>query len=276
MRHLLRYSISAIIVLSTFTGCRTVRELQTVRYNEKATQQAILKNILSEPNNPELASSLTLSTEDFTVTGQLRMRWNRSIQISANLMGLMEIARIEFLPDHLLVIDRTGRRYCSSTYSDLPYLSSIGIDFHTLQSLFWNKAFAPGVSDPALAIDRIETVSHTTQGSIFRTVQTKNSDEFGCTFHVDAHGSLTATGMAARVEEDIYTLDFDYGSMKKLKHNAVFPSAIDIILRSIEGEIAVSLELDNISTDNKSWSDETSVSSKYSPVTIEELIEEIK
>lgn len=276
MRHILQYSIYVLIILFAFASCRTVKEIQTSREKDKATEQAILKNILSEPENRELTSNLTISSEDLTIGGQLRMRWNKSVQISINMMGIMEIARIELLPDHLLIIDRTGKRYCNTPYSDIPYLNSIGIDFYSLQALFWNKAFAPGFSEPRHAIDQIEIASHTSNESIFRTKKTEKTDECACTFTVNSKGSLINTGMAARVEDSIYTLDFKYGSMEKLKQNNTFPSTWKIILRTIGQEIAVNVTLKNISIKGNDWSDESIVGSKYRQVTIEELLEEIK
>lgn len=276
MRQTLQYSISVIIVLLTFASCRTVKEIQTSRGKEPSTEQSILKNILSQPENRELTSSLTISTSDLTIGGQLRMRWNSSIQISINMMGLMEIARIELLKDHLLIIDRVGRRYCISPYADLPYFNSIGIDFYSLQALLWNRAFSPGLTDPRQAIDRIETISQTNGATIFGAKRNKKADEYLCTFTANDQGSLTNTRMTARVEDSIYTLDFGYGAMEKQKKGNTIPTIWDIILRTTGQQADVNVKLNNITTESSDWPDETIVGSKYRQVTIEELLEDLR
>lgn len=89
---------------------------------------------------------LTLTTDDkvMTVAGTLRMRKDSVIRIQLTPMGIMEIGRIEFRSDSVLVMDRINKEYVMACYDDLPFLKRNGIDFYTLQSLFWNELFLPG------------------------------------------------------------------------------------------------------------------------------------
>lgn len=275
MRQTLQYAIFLIITLFTFASCRTVKELRNSRYKDKG-EQAILRRLLAEPEQPELTSALTISTADLTLSGQLRMRWNRSIQISANMMGLMEIARIEFLPDHLLIIDRTGRRYCKAPYSQIPYLSSMGVDFYTLQSLFWSRAFAPGNPELRQALDHIRPVADTESQTIYTSGHNSPMDPYLCTFTVSDSGELVKTRIAATLAAALYTLDFSYGSIEKLKEGNTFPTAWNITLRTVAWEAPINVTLRNLSVQPRDWADETAVGSRYRQVTIEELLEEIK
>ena len=55
----------------------------------------------------------------------------------------MEVGRLEFTPDYVLLINRLEKEYVKATYSDLDFLKANGLDFYALQSLFWNELFQP-------------------------------------------------------------------------------------------------------------------------------------
>ena len=55
-----------------------------------------------------------------------------------------EVGRVEFTPDYVLVIDRLHKEYIKAEYSQLGFLKDNGLDFYSLQSLFWNELLLPG------------------------------------------------------------------------------------------------------------------------------------
>lgn len=55
-----------------------------------------------------------------------------------------EVGRLEFTPDYVLVIDRMHKEYLKGDYNQLDFLRDNGLNFYSLQALFWNQALPPG------------------------------------------------------------------------------------------------------------------------------------
>ena len=55
-----------------------------------------------------------------------------------------EVGRIEFTKDYVLFIDRIHKQYVKAKYNDVAFLKNNGINFYSLQALFWNQLFIPG------------------------------------------------------------------------------------------------------------------------------------
>ena len=81
-----------------------------------------------------------------SVGGMLRMKRDDVIQLSITTFGILEVARIEMTPDYFMLIDKMGRQYVKSSYSDVSFLRDGDIDFRTLQAFFWDEQtpYVPG------------------------------------------------------------------------------------------------------------------------------------
>ena len=89
--------------------------------------------------------TLEYKGKSVSVPGQLRMRRGEVVRIQLQLPLLgSEVGRLEFTPDYVLVVDRIHREYVKAAYSDLDFLRANGLDYHTLEALFWNRLFIPG------------------------------------------------------------------------------------------------------------------------------------
>jgi len=55
-----------------------------------------------------------------------------------------EVGRIEFTKDYVLFLDRIHKQYVKAKYNDVAFLKNNGINFYSLQALFWNQLFIPG------------------------------------------------------------------------------------------------------------------------------------
>ncbi len=81
--------------------------------------------------------------KSFSLSGNLRMMRDDVIQLSLSMLGF-EVARMEFTTTDVLFVDRYHKTYTRAAYTDVPFLTAVGLDFHTLQALFWAELFAPG------------------------------------------------------------------------------------------------------------------------------------
>lgn len=107
--------------------------------------QRIADNALYQKN---LVSNLTFTLndghKDITVPGILRMRKDEVIRLQLLIPILRsEVGRIEFAKDYVLFIDRIHKQYVKASYDEVVFLRDNGINFYSLQSLFWNQVFIP-------------------------------------------------------------------------------------------------------------------------------------
>ncbi len=131
------------------------RIVEAVNANRTDITSATARVILSLRNNDRNVS----------LSGTLRMKRNEVIQLSLYALGIMEVGRMEITPDYFMVIDKVGRQYMKASFADVPLLSTAGVNFQTLQALFWGELFL--LSDKAPA-DRLFT--KTLDGTVAKLV----------------------------------------------------------------------------------------------------------
>ena len=147
-----KLSILACLILAVaLTGCRTNRsaEKQELRLKKQYSEQVLqLAKPQAELTNLTARTAITLDygMGSVNVKGRLKMRRDEAIQITITALGLMEVACVEFTPQHIYIIDRINKRYTKVDYAS-GMLSNIGVNFETIQSLFWNRIFIPGKAE---------------------------------------------------------------------------------------------------------------------------------
>ena len=147
-----KLSILVCFILAVaLTGCRTNRsaEKQELRLKKQYSEQVLqLAKPQAELTNLTARTSITLDygMGSVNVKGRLKMRRDEAIQMTVTALGLMEVACVEFTPQHIYLIDRINKRYTKVDYAS-GMLNNIGVNFETIQSLFWNRIFIPGKAD---------------------------------------------------------------------------------------------------------------------------------
>ena len=116
----------------------------------KSEQQAFLKRVLDnqvQARNIVASADLRLvaGNKDFSCDGKISMRRDEVIRLQLLLPIIRtEIARIDFTPDYVLLVDRFHKEYIKASYKDVSFLADNGLSFYSLQALFWNQLFLPG------------------------------------------------------------------------------------------------------------------------------------
>lgn len=215
--------------------------------------------------------------KDMSVGGSLRMKKDEVIRIQLTPFGLMEVGRIEFTKDYVLLMDRMNKEYIKAGYADVGFLQKNGLDFYALQALFWNKLFMPGkaeVTDKAL--DSFGVTTDNPAGN--NTISLKYGD-------LDYQWSADrTTGQIKSVDvtygnsrPDATSVTCTYGSFEKLGTKK-FPTDITLMLRSNAlkkgTNISVNLSAGKLDTDSD-WETFTSVSGKYRQVDVEDVIKRL-
>lgn len=143
--------LACLILVVALTGCRTHRsaEKQELRLKKQYSEQVVqLAKPQAELTNLTARTSITLDygVGSANVKGRLKMRRDEAIQMTVTALGLMEVACVELTPQHIYLIDRINKRYTKIDYAS-GMLNNIGVNFETIQSLFWNRIFIPGKAD---------------------------------------------------------------------------------------------------------------------------------
>lgn len=140
-----------LAVLSTLSACRSSQsatagrdaaaraEMKAEAYRNKVTANAQRVNTLTA----RVKLNLNLDGRDLSAGGSLRMKRDDVVQLSVSFLGA-EIARLEFSPRDVLLIDRFNKQYVRAAYDQIDFLRNAGLDFHAVQALFWNELFLPG------------------------------------------------------------------------------------------------------------------------------------
>lgn len=93
----------------------------------------------------DLTFSATMGSKDVSVPGSLHMRKDKVIRLQLFIPIIRtEVGRLEFTPDYVLVVDRMHKQYVKEDYNKLDFLRDNGLNFYSLQALFWNQLFLPG------------------------------------------------------------------------------------------------------------------------------------
>lgn len=258
-----------VLLASSCSSTRTVKKSVSI---EGMTETEYVETVISNASDRSALTAkmaLTLNLDgkgDTKVNGTLRIKRGEVIQLSiAPFLGI-EVARAEFSPNGIWVIDRMNKRYVQVSFADLGTLLKVDWNFHTLQALFLNELFIPGKLQltskdvSAFGLEQLPT-------GIWLDV--KKSKRFRYRFLTEAPGGLL---LKSRIELDgtPYGLSWDYADFQPLDEGR-FPSVMNLLLNGGKRPVKVAFKLSRLST-NSDWEVHTQVSDKYEKVELEDLM----
>ena len=138
--------VLGLMMVSCGSKKTVTKDVDMSGFSETAYLRGVLDNAPEfDEFSAKMRLALSLGDENISVGGSVKMKKDEAIQLSLVAVGIVEAARIELTPKRLLILDRIGRRYVEVKYDELPFFKQSKIDFYTLQALFWNELFLPGV-----------------------------------------------------------------------------------------------------------------------------------
>lgn len=220
--------------------------------------------------------SLTAMGKDISVGGKLQMRRDEVIRITLTPFGIMEAGRIEFTPDYVLIIDRINKQYIKAAYSDVDFLKANGMDFYTLQALFWNELFMPAKKD--VADSDLTAFDVDMQAATDRPVTlTVNELSFRWTTDVERKKIKSAdiTYCKGKAQESSITFTYDdfltFGTKSFPTRNIL---TFNSSAATTTGRIVLDLQLSRLS-DNANWESRTNISEKYTKVQAQDVLSKL-
>lgn len=201
-----------------------------------------------------------------STNGTLKMKKDDVIQVSLvdPILGMMEVGRMEFTRNKVLVIDRINKQYIDVPYEDVDFLKKANIDFNTLQSLFWNEVFEPGEKQPKAS-------AFTYQDNGSGNIEMGYTDKW-LTYSFDTEkqtGILNKTKVADTATHS-YQLHFDYGNFTDFEGNK-FPKELTLAFTSGTKSASLAFKLSSIKNASD-WVARTSIPAKYQKASPEKIL----
>lgn len=218
--------------------------------------------------------TINTGRKDLSVSGSLRMKKDEVIRIQLTPFGLMEVGRLEFAKDYVLLMDRINKEYVKASYADVDFLQKNGLDFYALQALFWNQLFVPG--EQKITDSSLKKFSVTFNDAVANTIVSLKRGSMEYQWSADkTSGRLRSVDVTYNSKSSgKTTVTCNYGSFKPVgrKH---FPTDITLLMKSdavkSSKPMSVNISLDGIDTDGD-WDTYTSVSSKYRQVSVQDVM----
>lgn len=235
--------------------------------------QVYTKNIVGN-----MDFNIQMGGKDISVPGALRMRKDEVIRIQLFIPILgTEVGRLEFTPNYVLIVDRLHKEYIKADYTQVDFLKRQGINFYSLQALFWNQLLVPGVQKVSES-DLKKFDAHLESSNGIVPVELTNGN-MNYTWNANQETGRISQAKVVYKGSNIpsATLTFDYSNFKSVGVK-YFPATQHLTFQAADSkgtkELRINLDMNEVKTD-ANWDVETQVSSKYKQISPEEVLNKI-
>lgn len=248
---------------------------QKLIFVQRVADQALYqKNLVSN-----LTFTLNDGHKDITVPGILHMRKDEVIRLQLLIPIIRsEVGRMEFTKDYVLFIDRIHKQYVKANYNEVAFLRDNGINFYSLQSLFWNQLFIPGqqrVNESSLSAFDVDLAT-LANSSNSTTAVTLKDGKMTYRWMAQTLSGLISEARAQYVSPShgVSTLTWKYGDFQPFGSKK-FPARHELTIETDATKqkktFKATFEMDGFS-DASDWETITTPSDKYTKVSVEEIL----
>lgn len=240
-----------------------------LRFVQKVADNApYQKNIVAK-----MDFGINVGGKTVSLPATLRMRKDDAVRIQL-LMPVLgsEVGRLEFTPDYVLIVDRIHHKYVKEDYNKVDFLSSRGIGFSNLQSLFWNVLSLPGekkVTEELLS--RFHVNVDVPDENV--TVEFARND-MKYVWKADRSEGRIKEAVVSYGQDSKSSLTWSYSGFTPFGSRK-YPLNHVVKLNANDGgksmEAVVTMNMSKL-TDDASWESRTVLSDKYERMTVEEVM----
>ena len=215
--------------------------------------------------------SVEVGAQNIALTGNMKMKRDDVIRLQLMAFGFVEAARLEFTKDYVLIMDRINKQYLKAPYMSIDFLRNSGLNFHSLQALFWNELFQPNRT--TLSQEDLQKYKTTEAGD--DVVVSLEDSKIDYSWLVNENTGFIK--MANILYKDRLNgnsqLNWDYVNFVTLESNGTkFPDDMNVTLTTQKKEVKLRIKLSYIKHDTE-WETRTEVSNKYREVSIDDILQ---
>jgi hypothetical protein len=217
--------------------------------------------------------SVVVGDQNITLTGDLKMRRDSVIRLQLMAFGFVEAARLEFTRDYVLVMDRINKQYIMAPYMQVDFLRNSGLNFSTLQALFWNELFQPNRT--VLTSEDLQKYTVNTIEGEEDAIITYEDEKLDYNWLAkQSNGIIKMTNIIYKDRFNGNTqLNWDYDNFEAVENTQkMFPKDMNITLTTPQKEIKLGIKLNYIGHAT-GWEALTRVSNKYQEVSIDKMLQ---
>lgn len=278
--HSFLYVLALVLVSAVAVSCGSSKKVK--KDTDKLTSGAssfqaatFFNDVVGNKSTAQYLTSkikvkLASGSKTISTSGNIRMKRDEVIQISLvdPVLGVAEVARLEFGKDRVLFIDRVHKQYADVPYSSVDFLQKANVDFNSLQSLFWSEIFKPG-STQVKASDFTITKVDASDVNIDFTDKVLNYK-----FVAQTTDALLKKTSITGTTSSSYSMSFDYDDYTEF-NGKQFPKNIVLSFASASKTNKLDLQLSSISQ-NSNWDTHTNApSGKYTKVSADDLFKSL-
>lgn len=275
--------LALVAMTMTLISCKTQTSVQkssgksTTETTNSAAALAVSKVTANAQSSQYITSKIKFKVrfddKDVSLGGKLYMKRDDVIRIQLTALGLFEAGRLELTKDYVLVMDRMNKQYIKVDYNKVDFLRQSGLNFYSLQSLFWNELFLPGRDTRVTAAD---TDGYTVSLAQDNTLTLKlDKGDLHYNWTADNNKGLINhfNGSYADKANNNVAVDWTYGTFKAFSSKQ-FPTNNNIKVTTPKKSVNVELQLNSIDSNND-WETRTTVSSKYKQVNLDDILRKL-
>ena len=267
--------VSILVVPFLVGGCKSKEVVEPAKpvTQEEIHQQQFLQQVNDNSQYAKFITSkvkfsVEVGVQKLTLTGSLKMKRDDCIRLQLMDFSFVEAGRIELTPEYVLIMDRINKQYMKATYGSIDFLRNSGLNFYTMQALFWNELFVPGqskVSDALLKkmdadMSGEDVIISLAEGKMeYRWLATKDKGRIRMT-------NITYTDQFKGNTQ----LNWDYEDFRILNRKN-FPFEHNITFTVPEKEVKLGMTLNYVKHEDN-WDTRTDVSSSYKEVSIDDIL----
>ena len=271
--------MAALALPLMFTSC--IFHKKHVKEPEQLAmaQQQQMNFVEQVKNNAQTAKFLTskvkfsveVGPQKLTLTGNLKMKRDDVIRLQLMAFGFVEAGRIELTKDYVLIMDRINKQYLKAPYIQVDFLRNAGVDFYTLQSLFWNELCQPKQTN----VVKQDTTK------VYSTIESDDDmiislEEGKMEYSWLASKNSAYIRMANILYKDRFNgnsqLNWDYDLFEVVGNKQkLYPTKHGITLTTPKKEVKLGMTLSYIGAESE-WETRTEISNKYREVTVDEIL----
>jgi len=200
------------------------------------------------------------------------MKRDDVIRLQLMAFGFVEAGRIELTKDYVLIMDRINKQYLKAPWMSVDFLRNSGLNFNTLQALFWNELFRPNQTNMESETPDSLVADYAILESGDDMIISLEEGKMDYSWLADRNTSIVK--MANILYKDRFNgnsqLNWDYDQFEELNKH-MFPRKSAITLTTPQKEVKLGMTLNYIKAETE-WETRTEISNKYSEVTVDEIL----